>query len=70
RHHRLPGGKRLHLSRGDGRDGHALLPVRHQRLSHHIHDRHGGQRLRLRPGRRQPGGHGRHRGADQDRAAQ
>ena len=51
-------------------DGHALLPVRHQRLSHHIHDRHGGQRLRLRPGRRQPGGHGRHRGADQDRAAQ
>lgn len=21
RHHRLPGGKRLHLSRGDGRDG-------------------------------------------------
>ena len=39
-------------------------------LSHHIHDRHGGQRLRLRPGRRQPGGHGRHRGADQDRAAQ
>ena len=34
-----------------------------------VMDRPGGQCLRLCPGRRQPGDHGRHRGADHDRSA-